>query len=72
MQFRPKMMAAENPAFASTGKAASSEPAADIEAALKDGTLDGGAAIAQMEQRMERMRLEMQQQSGGRRRAEGS
>ena len=45
-------MATENPAFASGADAPSSEPAVDVEAALKDGTLTAEQAVVVQERQL--------------------
>jgi len=61
------MMATENPAFADAdgADAPASGPAADIEAALRDGTLTGDEAIVLMEKRMYEMEARLRAELGG-------
>ena len=61
------MMATENPAFAGAdgADAPASRPAADIEAALRDGSLTGDEAIVLMEKRMHEMEARLRAELGG-------
>ena len=58
-------MATENPAFAGAADAPSSEPAVDVEAALKDGTLTAEQAVVvqerQLRDEMARLEAEMEE-----------
>ena len=62
-------MATENPAFAGGAGAPSSEPAVDVEAALKDGTLTAEQAVVvqerQLRDEMARLEARLRAELGG-------